>query len=566
MDYRERYEAWLNEGYFDSEFREELKNMPEAEVEEAFYKELEFGTAGLRGINGPGSNRMNKYIIRRATQGYARYLKARAKNKPSCAIAYDNRLFSKAFAVESASVLCANGIKTYVFKNLRPTPELSFAVRELKTTGGIVLTASHNPPEYSGYKVYGDDGCQLDTESALELAKLIFDQDGFSEIKTMDLAEAEKEGLLEWLDESFDDKFINAITKQILHPESYAHPYKVVYTPLHGTGGELIKKLAAKVGIEDMAYLEEQMKPDPYFTTTKSANPEDEIAFEKSIELAEKVGAELIVASDPDADRLGIMVKNEDGIFEKINGNSIGALLAYYVFQFKKDMPEKPCIVKSIVTSDLTDYIAEDFGLQHFDTLTGFKNICGIIREFEANNGPNFVMGFEESYGYLVGTHARDKDSFVSAMLIIEMAKYYAKKGMSLFDVLEEIYKKYGYFSEHLVSIVRKGRSGLEEIKAAMDKFRASYSEELKSFGLAKIYDYKIGKIIDLETGEQTDIDEERQDCLKYRFKSGGWLALRPSGTEPKIKFYYSMRAESKAEAEDALKRLKESVTKFAGF
>lgn len=564
MNYRDKYQEWLNTKEFDEKFLEELKSIPENELEDRFYKELEFGTAGLRGINGAGSNRMNKYVVRRASQGYAEYLKSKSEN-PSCAIAYDNRLFSKFFGMEAASVLAANGVKTYIFEELRPTPELSFTVRELSCTGGIVCTASHNPPEYSGYKVYGEDGCQLNTDSARKVSEKINSQKGFSEIKILDFDSAVKSGLIKWICDDIDKKFIKAVKSQLINPEVLSEDYKSIYTPLHGTGGKIMKMLFDDINLNDVFYLEEQMEADPYFSTCKSPNPEDESAFELSIKKGKEVGAKLLVASDPDADRLGCLLLDENtGEYVKINGNQIGALLAYYLFNFKKNMPENPCIVKSIVTSDLTDYMAQDYNVLHVDKLTGFKNICGVVREFEKKGYPNFIMGFEESYGYLVGTHCRDKDSFVSAMLLIEMAKYYYSKQKTLFDVLDEIYKKYGYFQESMISLQKPGKTGVEEISNIMKKFRASFANHVLENHLCEVYDYQLSEKINVITGEKEKIDEEKSNVLKYKFKCGSWIALRPSGTEPKIKFYFSVRGENKESAIIKTEKMQEQVMRFA--
>lgn len=559
MNYKERYELWLNEKAFDDEFISELKAIPKEDLEEFFYKELEFGTAGLRGINGAGSNRMNKYVIRRASQGYAMYL-CEKSNKPSCAIAYDNRRFSKYFAKEAASVLAANGVKTYLFEELRPTPELSFAVIEYKCTGGIVCTASHNPPEYSGYKVYGSDGCQLNTEDASKVSNYILGQNGFSDIKQIDFEEGLKDGLIEWINNDYDDEFVNAVSKQILHPETLNIDCKSVYTPLHGTGYIPMKKLMDKLGVKDMEYLEVQCKPDSEFTTSPVPNPEEEIAFDLSKEYGKKIGAELLCASDPDADRFGCMLLDKDGEYRKINGNQIGALLAYYLFSEKKDMPKNACLVKTIVTSDLTEYIAKDFGIQTRETLTGFKNICGIIREFEKTGEAEFVMGFEESYGYLVGTHCRDKDSFVATMFMLDMVKYYKSKDKSLFDILDEIYAKYGYFKDDLVSIKKPGKSGMEEIANMMVDFRSNYKDKFMDFGLKEVLDYQSLECLNLENGEKSKINEEQTNALKFRFNDDSWLAIRPSGTEPKIKFYFCIRGENEADADKKHKELKAMV------
>ncbi len=556
MDYRARYEAWLNEKAFDEDFINELKNIPEKDLEESFYKELEFGTAGLRGINGAGSNRMNKYIIRRATQGYALYLLTQSSN-PTCAIAYDNRRYSRFFAMEAASVLAANGIKTYIFRELRPTPELSFAVIHFKCTGGIVCTASHNPPEYSGYKVYGSDGCQLNTASANKVSDFILSQNGFSDIKQVDFDESVEKGMIEWVENDFDDLFIESITKQVLHKETLGVDCKSIYTPLHGTGGIVMKKLMSKLGVNDVYYLDKQMQVDPEFTTCPVPNPEDEISFELSKEYGKKIDAEVLMASDPDADRFGLLLRDKNGEYKKINGNQIGYLLAYYLFSEKKDMPKNPCLVKSIVTSHLTEIIAKDYGVETRDTLTGFKNICGIIRDFDRDGKPDFVMGFEESYGYLIGTHCRDKDSFVTAMFVVDMIKYYKSQGKSLFDVLDEIYAKYGYFKDDLIALVKKGKSGMEEISAMMKDYRENFVNKAKNFGIKEVYDYQSLEILDVKTGEKKAIEQEKQNALKFKFDCSSWIAMRPSGTEPKIKFYFCIVADNEAEAEEKLIRFK---------
>ncbi len=559
MNYLDKYHAWLEEKNFDDEFIAELKAIDEDDLEEFFYKELEFGTAGLRGINGAGSNRMNKYVIRRATQGYAQYLISKNPENPSCAIAYDNRRFSKFFSLESARVLAANGVKTYLYKELRPTPQLSFTVIEMKTTGGIVLTASHNPPEYSGYKVYGSDGAQLNTEEALKVSQEIQNQNGFSDIKIIDFEEGEKTGLIEWIPDEMDTKYIKAVEKSMIHQEVYKYDFKTLYTPLHGAGTHIMKKLFEDIDIPDANYLKLQMIPDPEFTTCKSPNPENVEAFKFSKIRGKEIGAKMLLASDPDADRLGLLLRNNENEYVKIDGNQIGALLAYYVFSEKEDLGKAPCLVKSIVSSSLTEKIATDHNVQFRDTLTGFKNICGLIRQFEKDGTPNFVMGFEESYGYLVGTHARDKDSFVSAMLMIEMAKFYASRGKTLFDVLDEIYQKYGYYKDHLIALKREGKSGMQEISDMMTRFRDSFIEKSEEKPV-RMQDFKISKEVDYVRGTEVEIDMESSNVLKYYFEDGSWFALRPSGTEPKIKFYFSANAKTEEAADDRLQRLLELV------
>ncbi len=566
MNYKERYQTWLNDKAFDDEFIAELKAIPENELEECFYKELAFGTAGLRGINGAGSNRMNKYVIRRATQGYAMLLCSKSE-APTCAIAYDNRRFSRYFALEAASVLAANGVKTYIFRELKPTPELSFTVIDKQCTGGIVCTASHNPPEYSGYKVYGKDGCQLSSDSAAKVSEFIMGQNGFNDIKQMDFDEAVNKGLIEWIEDDYDDKYLAGVMSELLHKETLNVALKSNYTALNGAGAKVMKKLFDSLGLTDVTYTEEQMLPDPEFTTCPIPNPEDEKSFDLSKEYGKKHGAELLIASDPDADRIGLLVRDKTGKYVKINGNQIGALIAYYLFSQKKNMPAQPCMVKSVVTSDLTDYIAKDFGVQTKSTLTGFKNICGIIRKFDKAGEPDFIMGFEESYGYLVGTHCRDKDSLVSAMFLIDMAKFYKSQGKTLFDVLDEIYAKYGYFKDDLIALVKPGKSGMEEIQHLMKKFRTSFKDELKAYQLQEIHDFATLDTLDVKTGEKSTIPEikEEQNLLKFKMACGSWIACRPSGTEPKVKFYFCVRGENKADADNKHKELKAIVEQFIG-
>ncbi len=564
MNYKERYNAWLNDKTFDAEFIKELKAIPEEELEECFYKELAFGTAGLRGINGAGSNRMNKYVIRRASQGYAMLLCSKDE-KPTCAIAYDNRKYSRYFAMEAASVLAANGVKTYIFKELKPTPELSFTVIDKQCTGGIVCTASHNPPEYSGYKVYGRDGAQLSSDSAAQVSEFILRQNGFNDIKQMDFDEALNQGLIEWIEEDYDEKYLDGVRSELLHKETLGTQLKCTYTPLNGAGAKVMKKLFESLGLNDVRYVDEQMIPDPNFTTCPIPNPEDEKSFDLSKEYAKEFGAELLLASDPDADRIGCLARNKKGEYIKINGNQIGALIAYYLFSQKKNMPKNPCMVKSVVTSDLTEYIAKDYGIQTRETLTGFKNICGIIRKFDKQGKPDFIMGFEESYGYLVGTHCRDKDSLVSAMFLIDMAKFYKSQGKDLFDILDEIYDKYGYFKDDLIALVKPGKSGMEEIQDLMKKFRENFKDALKAYKLKEIHDFATLEILDLVSNEKTTIPEikEKQNLLKFKMACGSWIACRPSGTEPKVKFYFCIKGKDKADANAKHKALKAIVEKF---
>ncbi len=561
MNYLDKYKSWLNDKNFDEDFINELKNIPNEDIEEFFYKDLSFGTAGIRGINGAGSNRMSKYIIRKATQGYSNYLKSKNQNA-TCVIAYDNRKFSRFFAIESARVLTANGIKTYIYKELRPTPQLSYSVRELKTTGGIVLTASHNPPEYSGYKVYGEDGAQLSTQEALKVTNEIENQNGFNDIKIIDISDAENQNLLIWLDETMDNKYIDAVKESIIHKEAYAKPLTFLYTALNGTGAPIMKLLFENLNIKDVHYLDVQMNPDPDFTTCKNPNPESLDAFKLSIEKGKKVDAELLLATDPDSDRLGVLARDKNGVYQKIDGNQLGALLAYYLFSESKNLPKDACLIKTVVTSPLVEKIVKEYNAEFRDTLTGFKNVCGLIREFEKAGTPTFIMGFEESYGYSIGNHVRDKDAIVTAMLILEMAKFYKKDNKSLLDILEDIYKKYGYYKDHLIALQKPGKSGMEEIANIMSKFRNEFIN-LSDEKPVKIQDFKSQKEIELINGKETDINIESSNVLKYFFEDGSFIALRPSGTEPKIKFYFSTNRKTKIDAENRLNYLKSIVEKI---
>ncbi len=560
MHYTEIYQKWLVDEAFDDDFRAELAALDdEKEIEDRFYKALSFGTAGMRGIIGAGRNRINKYNIRKASQGYADYLLSK-DSKATCVIAHDNRRFSDFFAREAAAVFAANGIKTYLFNELRSTPELSFAIRHLSTTGGVVVTASHNPPEYSGYKVYGDDGAQLMPDEADKVSQAVDSITDFATIRYLDFDQAQAKGLVKYVGREVDDAYLAAVQKQIIRPKAYAEPMKITYSPLHGAGGMIVKCLMKALDVKDMHFVEAQMVPDSEFPTVKQPNPEEVQAFNLSIEKGKKVGAELLLASDPDADRVGVMVKIEDG-YQKLDGNQVGALLTHYVLSSKHDIPVDAIMVKTVVTSDLGFRIAEAYGVEHDETLTGFKFIGDKIKHYQSDNSHTFVLGYEESYGYLVGTHARDKDAVVTIMLLVEMAKYYKSLGMTLLDVLEKIYQKYGYFKDKLISKVLKGKTGMEQMQKIISAFRTA--DKIGDLEIVKVSDYLISETRDLKTNSKTPIDQPKSNVLKYYISDQSWFALRPSGTEPKLKFYISAVADRANLAEQKIDHISKLLDNF---
>lgn len=557
--YREIYKAWTEDQSFDEAFRRELLALTdEAEIEDRFYKDLSFGTAGMRGVIGAGRNRMNKYIVRKATQGYANYLLSKSP-QASCVIAYDNRRMSVEFSQEAAVVFAANGIKTYLFEGLRTTPELSFAIRELATTGGVVITASHNPPEYNGYKVYGPDGAQLIPVEADAVTEAVSAVTDFSDVKLMDYHEAVEAGLIVSLGEAMDRAFLEAVKKQIRRKEAYQIPMSITFSPLHGTGGMIVEKLMEDLGVKDVHFVPEQMVVDTEFSTCQKPNPEELQAFDVSRAYGEKIGADLLVATDPDADRVGVVVKDRDGAYIALNGNQVGALLTYYLLN-AGPVPSDGVIVKTVVTSDLGPKIAADFGVGVAETLTGFKFIGEKIRGFETSGVGSYILGYEESYGYLIGTHARDKDAVVATMLVIEMAKFYFGQGKNLLEVLDEIHQRYGYFKEHMISKTLAGKQGMAMIGEIMTKIRTEAKSLFGAFDLVKAQDYEAGIETDLVTLATKPLDYPVSDVLKYYMADGSWFAVRPSGTEPKIKFYCSVQAPTMAEAEVKVAALERSI------
>lgn len=555
-----KYEAWLSDPLIDETTKQELRGIAgdEKEITDRFYRDLEFGTGGLRGVMGAGTNRLNAYTVGKATQGLANWLLGQnaAVDKPSVVIAHDSRNNSPEFALDSALVLAGNGITTYLFESLRPTPQLSHAVRALGASSGIVITASHNPPEYNGYKAYGSDGCQLIPEDAERVIASIGAVSGFGEIKRLSREEAEAQGLLRWLGEEADNQYIDTVTAQSLNGEllkgELGASFKVVYTPLHGSGNMPVREVLKKAGFRNVHIVPEQEQPDGYFSTVKSPNPEEREAFTLAIALAKQTGADIIIGTDPDADRMGAVVKNNEGEYVVLTGNQSGALMVHYVLSQMKErgtLPDNGVVVKTIVTSEMGADIARSFGVSVENTLTGFKYIGEKMTQYDQTGERSFLFGYEESYGYLTGTYARDKDAIVASLLICEAAAYYSSQGKTLYDVLLELYEEYGFYLEGLESRTLKGLDGVRQIAAIMDDWRSNPPAEIGGV--------KIGKVLDYAGG----LDGLRpENVLKYMLADGSWFCLRPSGTEPKIKVYFAVQGDSTESAADALQSLRTTV------
>ena len=557
-EYIKNYNEWMNNPYFDDETKQELKAIQndEKEIEDRFYKELEFGTGGLRGVIGYGTNRINKYTVRKATFGLCNYILKKCKEdgqKRGVVIAYDSRHKSKEFCIEAAKTLAACGIKAYIYDSLRSTPQLSFSVRYLNCVAGIVITASHNPPEYNGYKVYWSDGGQVCPDIANEIIQEVNKIEDYSKIPTTKLGD----NLIQVLNKDIDKAFINEVKKQIINQDiidRVGDKIKIIYTPIHGTGNIPVRQVLKQAGFKNVEVVKEQELPDSNFSTVEYPNPEEKAVFEIAINMAKESGADIILGTDPDCDRVGVVVKNNEGEYVVLNGNQVGSLLVDYVISNNKEKISNvvnPTIVKTIVTSELGAKIAKENGVDCIDTLTGFKFIGEKINEFEQNKDRTFVMGYEESYGYLVGTHARDKDGVVSSLLICEMAAYYYDKGMTLYEGLQEVYKKYGYYKEDLKSITLKGIDGMKQIQNIMNSFRTS--------DIASIADIKVSEIRDYKKGIN---DLPKSDVLKFILEDESWIAIRPSGTEPKIKFYFGCNGENKELVDDKLEKIIEYILK----
>ena len=571
MGYKEKYEEWLNSPVFDKEVKEELESIKgnEKEIEDRFYKELEFGTAGLRGVVGYGTNRMNKYTVGKATLGLARYIVKQNGQNRGVAIAYDCRHMSKEFSEEVAAILNYNGIKTYVFDDLRPTPELSFAVRELKCISGIVITASHNPPEYNGYKVYWEDGAQIIAPVDEEIINEVNAIQDYSQIKLMDKKEAIEKGLYNVIGKEIDDKYIEAIKKNILNWDSIktqADKLKVVYTPLHGTGGKLAPRILEEMGLKSIYYVKEQMEPNGDFPTVEYPNPEDPKAFKCAIELAKKVDADIILANDPDADREGMFVRDNNGEYIRFNGNMTSLLIAEYLFSQMKEkniIPQNGAMIKTIVSSNLADAIAKEYNLKLYQTLTGFKHMAKIIRENEISNENKVLFSYEESFGCIIGTHVRDKDGIVAIMSICELAAYYKNKGISVYEQMQNIYKKYGYYLEDQYTITIKGAEGAIKIKEIMEKMRTNPPENIGKYKIVSISDYQLKKYNNLMTKEEKETTLPKSNVLYYELENDNWCCIRPSGTEPKIKMYFGIKENNYDDAKNNLEYLKNKMIKI---
>ncbi len=569
MDYKKVYEEWLNSPYFDEETKVELRGIArdENEIRERFYAELEFGTAGLRGIIGAGTNRMNVYTVRKATQGLANYIAKVNGQSRGVAIAYDSRHMSPEFADVAALCLAANGIKAYVFESLRPTPELSFAVRQLHCIAGINITASHNPPEYNGYKVYWEDGAQItpphDTGIMAEV-KAVTD---YAKVYTMDKKKAEEKGLYQVIGKDIDDPYIEALKSQVIPQDAIdaeKDQLKLVYTPLHGTGNIPARRVLKELGFTNVYVVKEQELPDGDFPTVSYPNPEADEAFTLGLKLAKEIDADLVLATDPDADRLGVRVKDKDGVYHTLTGNMSGCLLEEYELSQRKaaagSLPEDGAVVSTIVTTNMAGTIAKAYGLRFIEVLTGFKYIGQQILGFEQSGKGTYLFGFEESYGCLIGTHARDKDAIVATMALCEAAAYYKTQGKTLWDAMIDMYEKYGYYKDDIQSITLKGIEGLEKIQSILETLRKNPPKEIGGYQVTSARDYKLDTIRNMATGEITETGLPKSNVLYYDLTDDAWLCVRPSGTEPKVKFYYGVKGTSLADADEKSKALGEKV------
>lgn len=554
MGYKELYNYWLTDSYFDNDTKAELESIKndEKEIEDRFYTDLEFGTAGLRGVIGAGTNRMNIYTVRKATQGLADYIVSMNGQDRGVAIAYDSRNMSPEFADEAALCLNASGIKAYVFDALRPTPELSYAVRELNCIAGINVTASHNPAEYNGYKVYWEDGAQITPPHDGNIMAAVNAINNYSDAKTMDKDEAISKGLYVQIGKEIDDKYIEELKKQVKNQDAIdavGKDIKIVYTPLHGTGNILVRRVLKELGFDNVYVVKEQELPDGNFPTVSYPNPEAEETFELAVKLGNEVGADILLATDPDADRLGVYVRGEEaGTYHVLTGNMSGCLLAEYeISQMKEQgtLPEDGALIKTIVTTNLANDIAEYYNVRLIEVLTGFKYIGEQILNFETTGKGHYCFGFEESYGCLIGTHARDKDAVVATMALCEAVAYYKTKGMSLWDKMKEMYSRYGYWEDEVKSITLKGKEGIEKIQNTLEKIRADIPQEIAGYKVLAMRDYREDTIKNMETGEVTPTGLPKSNVLYFDLEDGAWVCVRPSGTEPKLKFYYGIKGNS---------------------
>ena len=570
MNWKQEFSRWLSYAQLDAELKEQLENMKQDEkkIEDSFYKNLEFGTGGMRGELGAGTNRLNVYTVRKATKGLASFIEKLGEEakKRGVVVAYDSRHKSPEFAMEVAATLGARGITTYVFESLRPTPVLSFAVRHLHTVSGIVLTASHNPPEYNGYKVYGEDGGQLPPKEADELISYVNAVEDELTVEVADVEQLKADGLLHIIGQEVDDAYAAELNNVIINKEmvqKVGKDLKIVFTPLHGTSNISVRRGLKEVGFTDVTVVKEQELPDPNFSTVKSPNPEEHAAFEYAIRDGEKVGADVLIATDPDADRLGVAVRNHNGEFQVLTGNQTGALMLDYLLSQKKEngtLPENGVVLKTIVTSEIGRTIAKAYGLDTVDTLTGFKFIGEKIRQYEESGQYEFQFGYEESYGYLIRPFCRDKDAVQSVLFACEVAAYYKSQGKTLYDGLLEVFEKYGFFREDLVSLTLKGKDGAEKIQEMMATFRENPPKEVAGLTVVAVEDYKASIVTSLQDGHKEEIHLPKSNVLKYQLEDGSWFCLRPSGTEPKIKFYFGVQDSSLQNSEQKLLTIKEDI------
>lgn len=570
MDYMKRYEEWLNSDYFDEETKEELRSIKddEKEIKERFYKDLEFGTGGLRGILGAGTNRMNIYTVRKATQGLANYILQYGEEaaKKGVAVAYDSRRMSVEFSDEVIRVLAANGIKGYVFDSLRPTPELSYAVRQLGCKAGIVITASHNPPEYNGYKVYWEDGAQVTSPKDVDIIKEVSKVESYDQVKSISKEEAVKAGLYNIIDSKLDDDYIEELKQLVIKPDivkEMGKDFKIVYTPLHGTGNIPVRRVLKEIGFENVYVVKEQAKPDGNFPTVSYPNPEDIKAFELALELGKEKDADVILATDPDADRIGVLSRTSKGEYYQLTGNMIGVLLLDYIVARKEEkgtLPKNGAIIETIVSTKMAKAIADYYNTKLMEVLTGFKYIGELIKEFKETNSHEYLFGFEESYGCLIGTHARDKDAVVASMAICEVAAYYKSKEMTLYDALMAMYEKYGYYKETLKSITLKGIEGIEKIGHILTTLREDPPIEINGVKVLEVRDYSSSKVEDMITGEISDTNLPKSNVLYFVLEDESWCCVRPSGTEPKVKFYFGAKGNSLGHVNDKINMFEESL------
>ena len=572
MGYKEQYEFWLQDAYFDEKTREELKSIEgnEKEIEDRFYKELEFGTGGLRGVIGAGTNRMNIYTVRRATQGLANYIISQGGKDRGVAIAYDSRRMSPEFADEAALCLSANGIKAYVFDALRPTPELSFALRKLGCISGIVITASHNPPEYNGYKAYWEDGAQVTAPKDKEIIEEVKKVTDYHQVKTMDKDEALKAGLYQVIGAEIDDAYMAELKKQIIHPEvikEVADDIRIVYSPFHGTGNVPVRRILSELGFKHVYVVPEQELPDPDFTTLEYPNPEDPKAFTLALKLAKEKNADIVLATDPDADRLGIYaLDSKTGEYMPFTGNMSGMLIAEYILRERAatgTMPENPALVTTIVTTNMARAISDDYRVKFIEVLTGFKYIGEQIKLFEQSGSNNYVFGLEESYGCLAGTHARDKDAVVAVMCLCEVAAWCKKNGITVWDQMLKLYEKYGYFKETQYAITLKGIDGSKQIAEMMDKLRSNPPKNFGELVVKELRDYDRDVTTNMETGTQSPTGLPKSNVLYFDLTNDSWCCARPSGTEPKIKFYMGVKGSSLEDAQDKVEKLTEALKAY---